>query len=293
MQGDRQDERRPRDIRPQDCGRERPTPGRFVASPRQMQIASGLSGGISHAFGNILQAVETNLVLAKMAIDDRKRALYLIDQSLCAGRNGAALITKLLAFSRQLLLVPHRVDLNQWLAREAERWADSIGASITVRPRTSPVPVEVVVDEARLTEAVVALVDNAREAMPGGGTLTVSVGWRQPGEGMPDELPPGEYAEIAVSDTGVGMPEQVVSRAIEPFFTTREVGRGSGLGLSMAYGFAGQSGGTVEIQSRVGEGTTVFVLLPAARSPDCLTGERGRGDGLPGRALPAPQIHDT
>ena len=165
---DQRDGRESRDILSQDAPRETSRPGRVAASPGQMQVVSGLSGGISHAFGNILQAVETNLVLAKMAIDDRKRALYLIDQSLSAGRNGAALITKLLAFSRQMLLVPHRVDLNQWLAREAERWAEAVGAGIRVRPRTSPAPVEVIVDEARLTDAIVALLDNARYGETGG-----------------------------------------------------------------------------------------------------------------------------
>jgi len=134
---------------------------------------------------------------------------------------------------------------------------------VKVTAVAAPASVEVIVDEARMTDAVIAVIDNACKAMPAGGTVTVSVGWRDAGAASAE-------AEIAVRDTGVGMSNDVLSHAVEPFFTTREVGQGCGLGLSMAYGFACQSGGTMEIHSEVGAGTTVFILLPVAPAMDHL-----------------------
>ncbi len=230
----------------------------------RMQVVGQLSGGVSHDFNNILQVVESNLTLARMEIRDPVKAGALIDDAQKAARRGAELTSKLLAFSRQQVLTPTRFDAREWLTEEARLLSRTLGEDILVRTRPGRDPAWVSVDEGSLTNALLNLALNARAAMPGGGTLTFSIGRRRFDTADPDGLTPGDYVEISVADTGTGMPQEVVNRAFEPFFTTKEVGQGSGLGLSMVYGFARQSGGTAVIASTVGKGTTVSLLLPAA-----------------------------
>jgi len=242
----------------------------------KMQVVGQLSGGVSHDFNNILQVVETNLALAKLSIHDAPHATKLIDAALVAGRRGADLTTKLLAFSRQQTLNPRRLDLNAWLIGETGVLARTLGENLEILARPCDEALDALVDESSLTSALLNLVLNARTAMPDGGTITVSVGRRLLGPSDDNALPAGDYVEVSVTDTGTGMTTEVLNRAFEPFFTTKEVGQGSGLGLCMVYGFARQSGGTVEIESAPGKGTTVRILLPTTPAED----EAGSTDGM-------------
>lgn len=234
----------------------------------KMQVVGQLSGGVSHDFNNILQVIEANLALAKLSIHDAAHATELIDAALLAGRRGADLTTKLLAFSRQQTLSPSRIDINAWLIEETRRLASTLDEDVEILARPCGDAVDVIVDEGSLTSALLNLVLNAQAAMSGGGTITVSARRRLLDPAGDDALPAGDYVEVSVTDTGMGMTTEVLSRAFEPFFTTKEVGQGSGLGLCMVYGFARQSGGTVEIDSAPGQGTTVRILLPTTPAED-------------------------
>ncbi|MBE0530438.1 MAG: response regulator [Rhodospirillales bacterium] len=173
-----------------------------------------------------------------------------------------------MAFSRQQVLTPRRIEARAWLAGETRLLARTLDEGILVRARYGLEAAWVSVDESSLASALLNLALSARAAMPDGGTLTFGLGRRRFDAAGPDGLPAGDYVEISVIDTGTGMPQEVANRAFEPFFTTREVGQGSGLGLSMVYGFARQSDGTAIIDSTVGKGTTVSILLPAAEPGD-------------------------
>jgi PAS domain S-box-containing protein len=234
----------------------------------RMQVVGQLSGGVSHDFNNILQVVETSLTLARIEIGNPARATALIEDAQRAGRRGAELTEKLLAFSRQQVLTPHRIEARAWLAGETRLLSRTLSEGILVRTRYAVEAAWISADEGSLASALLNLALNARAAMPDGGTLTFALGRRRLDAPGPDGLPAGDYVEISVIDTGTGMPREVANRAFEPFFTTREVGQGSGLGLSMVYGFARQSGGTAVIDSTVGKGTTVGILLPAAEPGD-------------------------
>jgi PAS domain S-box-containing protein len=244
---------------------------------QRLQAVGQLTGGIAHDFNNLLQVVEASLGLAKVIAPGESKLAELIDAALKAGRRGAELTRKLLAFSRQQLLRPERLDVDAWLQNETSLLARTLGEDVMVQATSCGHPVEIVVDEGNLTNAILNLAINARTAMPKGGTLTFSTSRKRFDAGIPienDVLPAGDYVEIAVTDTGCGMTEEILSRAFEPFFTTKGVGEGSGLGLSMVYGFTRQSGGTVFIESEVGKGTTVRILLPAAEDHGNGVGER-------------------
>jgi signal transduction histidine kinase len=253
---------------------------------QRLQVVGQLSGGVSHDFNNLLQVIEANLALAKMSVPEGSHATELIDAALQAGRRGADLTGKLLAFSRQQILSPSRLDINTWLMEETRRLARTFGKNIAIRTEPCGDPVDVVVDEDSLTNAILNLALNACAAMPGGGTITLAARRRHLLAADDEVLPAGDYVEIAVTDTGTGMSKEVMSRAFEPFFTTKGVGQGSGLGLSMVHGFARQSDGNAEIESTVGKGTTVRLLLPAA-PPDEATAamddgaRHGRSRGRP------------
>ncbi len=235
---------------------------------QKMEAIGQLTGGIAHDFNNLLQVIETNLELARELTGSASPdATEMIDAALKSERRGAELTQKLLVFSRKHALHPKRFDACSWLAGEIKLLSRTLGEDIEIHTEQSTDVVAVNVDENTLTNALLNIAINARAAMPFGGTLTASTARRHFAKGIPienDTLPPGDYVELAISDTGVGMPKETLQRAFEPFFTTKDVGEGSGLGLSMVYGFARQSGGTVTIESELGKGTTVRILLPAA-----------------------------
>ena len=241
---------------------------------QRLQAVGQLTGGVAHDFNNLLQVVEVSLGMVREDLSHDSEAVEFIDAAMKAGRRGAALIHKLLVFSRQQTLWPTRFDVNAWAAERVSLLTDLMGEGIAVSVHPCNGKADVVADAGCLSDVLANVAQNARAAMPEGGIFSVSVHRRRFGADRPVEgrdLPPGDYVEIAMRDTGCGMPEEVRDHAFEPFFTTRDVGEGSGLGLSMVYGFAMQSSGGVLMESEVGMGTTVRLLLPAAEPEDAAT----------------------
>ncbi len=220
---------------------------------QKMEAVGQLTGGIAHDFNNLLSAIMGGLELILRRSPEepvRRLATAAID----ATKRGAKLTGQLLAFSRtqQLALAP--VELNALTAGLHDLLIHSIGSLVELRCIPAREPVWATADVNQLELALLNLAINARDAMPGGGRLTVSVAVTQP-DGR-------KMASLSVADTGTGMPHEVAERAFEPFFTTKGVGKGTGLGLAQVYGIASQSGGTALIESQPGHGTTVRLLLP-------------------------------
>jgi two-component system CheB/CheR fusion protein len=237
---------------------------------QKMEAVGQLTGGIAHDFNNILTVILGNIELLRMQVPDADvAALELIDETLRATKHGQDLTSDLLAFSRRRQLNPQPVALNALVDSVVRMLARTLGASIRINTTASRDAGVAMVDPAALEAALLNIALNARDAMPDGGTLTIRTSRTEITQAprTEDDLPIGKYAMLAVHDTGTGMPPDVVSRVFEPFFTTKAAGAGSGLGLSMVYGFARQSGGTVHIASEIGRGTTVTMYLPLTRKP--------------------------
>ena len=241
---------------------------RQLAHAQKMHVVGQLTGGVAHDFNNLLQVIQTNLELAKLDLSNQDAVLDFLNTAVQAGRQGADLTQKLLAFSRKQTLRPESLNIRHWIEGLTKILSRTLGEDVEICVQVSDELPNVFVDENGLTTAMLNLAVNARAAMPKGGTLSItgsSVHLEQGRSIENDVLPPGDYVEIVVSDTGTGMSEEVRIQAFEPFFTTKGVGEGSGLGLSMVFGFVRQSGGNVTIKSVVGLGTTVLIWLPAAR----------------------------
>ncbi|UFN49038.1 response regulator [Roseomonas sp. OT10] len=240
---------------------------RMEAGLRQMQrleAVGQLTAGVAHDFNNLLTVILGNVrLLARAATDaTQQRRLEMVR---LAGERGAALTHQLLAFSRRQRLEPRTVDLNATIAELAELLRSTVGGRVKLDISLSPEPWPAQVDPTQLELVILNLALNARDAMPGGGSLRVGTSNVTMGEPeRPHDPPAGEYVAISVADTGPGMPAAVRDRMFEPFFTTKPVGAGSGLGLSQVLGFAQQSGGGVRVEAEEGRGTTVSVLLPRA-----------------------------
>ena len=242
---------------------------------QKMEAVGQLTGGIAHDFNNILMVIMGNLELLKFRTHDNE-GNELIDETLRATRHGQDLTANLLAFSRKRQLNPQPVALNALVDNIVRLLGRTLGAHIRINTATSRDAGIAMVDPAALEGAIVNIALNARDAMPDGGTLTVRTSKTEITEPArnEDDLAPGPYAMLALQDTGAGMPPEVITRAFEPFFTTKSsgTGDGTGLGLSMVYGFAKQSGGGVTVASEVGRGTTVILYLPLTKSePDTTT----------------------
>ncbi len=233
---------------------------------QKMEAVGQLTGGIAHDFNNLLTVISGSTELLAMRLsahDDEKTHQHLLGIAKAADK-AASLTQRLLAFSRRQPLDYRKTDINALIASLEELFARTIGETIMLQTDFSPGANVIHVDANQLENVLLNLALNARDAMPDGGVVTIRTARESLAERR-DELLPGDYAVIAVSDTGTGMDEATRIQAFEPFFTTKGVGKGTGLGLSMIYGFAKQSGGDVEIDSRPGEGTTVRVLLPVDR----------------------------
>ncbi len=236
-----------------------------VRRSQKMEAIGQLTGGVAHDFNNILAAIIGNLNL----IEDGRNGDGLdkenVATALRAALRGAELTHRLLAFSRQQELDAKATRINDLLPQFAQLAQRTIGADVTIEMNLVADLWPTMVDAGQLENALLNLVINARHAMPDGGRLTIETANQTLQEGdaaISEDLSPGDYVMIAVSDSGTGMPAAVRSLAFEPFFTTKDVGQGSGLGLSMVFGFAKQSGGHVSIYSEEGEGTTVKIYLP-------------------------------
>jgi PAS domain S-box-containing protein len=236
---------------------------------QKMEAVGQLTGGIAHDFNNILMVILGNLELLRMRLphaDDPTTEL--IDETLRATRHGQDLTGDLLAFSRRRQLNPQPVAVNALVENIVRLLSRTLGASVRITTTASRDAGVAMVDPAALEAAILNVALNARDAMPDGGTLTIRTSKTDITQAprTEDDLAIGKYAMLAIQDTGTGMPPDVVSRVFEPFFTTKTGGTGSGLGLSMVYGFAKQSGGLVTIASDVGRGTTVIIYLPLTRN---------------------------
>jgi two-component system cell cycle sensor histidine kinase/response regulator CckA len=233
---------------------------------QKMDAVGQLTGGVAHDFNNILAVILGNIELLQLQLPRDPSTDEIIDAVLRATLHGKDLTGQLLAFSRRRLLNPQAVDVNLVVASIVRLMGRTLGATIRVTTSTSTDAGMAFADPAALEAAVLNVALNARDAMPDGGSLTIHTSTIQT-TAVPatdDGLEPGLYVRIAIEDTGCGMSPDVVARVFEPFFTTKAGGRGTGLGLSMVYGFAKQSGGVATIASEVGRGTTVSLFLPLA-----------------------------
>jgi PAS domain S-box-containing protein len=247
---------------------------------QKMEAVGQLTGGIAHDFNNLLSVVIGNLQLLERPLKGETRLAANVTTALRAALRGADLTRRLLAFSRQQVLEPRVIAPNRVLAGMQDLVRRTLGAAIEVEAELAADAWSVYVDAGQLENSVLNLVINARDAMPDGGRVTLSssnVAFADDDPARHPKLVPGEYVEIAVQDTGPGMPAEVVKRAFEPFFTTKDVGKGTGLGLSMVYGFAEQSGGVATISSDSGRGTRVSLYFPRSHLPAAGAVERDAG----------------
>jgi signal transduction histidine kinase/ActR/RegA family two-component response regulator len=230
----------------------------------RMESIGQLTGRVAHDFNNLLAAVLGNLEIAQMRAKE-ENVLRLLAGAARAAERGARLTEQLLAFSRKQHLQPRPVEINEMVRGMGEILERSIGETVRLEETLAPDLWPAMTDPTQIELVILNLAINARDAMPLGGRLSIETRNAAADDPQrPAELAPGDYVCITVADTGTGMSEEVLARAPEPFFTTKDAGKGSGLGLSMVYGVARQSGGAVAMTSRVGEGTTVRVYLPRA-----------------------------
>ena len=233
---------------------------RALARAQKLEAVGKLTGGVAHDFNNILHIISANVQLMLRAdrLDEgkRKRLLSILD----AVERGAKLAGQLLAFARRQPLHPSEVRVDELLARMDSLVQRAAGDGVTIERSSPPALWPTLVDPNQLENVLLNLVINARDAMDGRGR--VRLGLDNVTIGNDPELAPGDYVTVAVSDTGHGMPPDVMEHVFEPFFTTKPEGKGTGLGLSMAHGFARQSGGDIRLASEPGKGTTVTLYLP-------------------------------
>lgn len=238
---------------------------------QKMETLGQLTGGVAHDFNNLLQIVTGNLELLQRGLpEDHARLRRAADNAMAGAERAALLTQRLLAFSRRQPLAPERIDPNRLVSGMSDLLNRTLGETIEVETIQSARIWPVEIDVNQMENALLNLAVNARDAMPDGGKLTIEVANTHIDEdyaAQEAEVSPGQYVLISVSDTGQGMDEDVLSHAIEPFFTTKEVGRGTGLGLSMVYGFIKQSGGHIRVYSERGHGTTVKIYLPRFYGP--------------------------
>jgi CheY-like chemotaxis protein/two-component sensor histidine kinase len=226
-----------------------------------MEALGQLTGGIAHDFNNLLTVVVGGLDLISKRLDDENLKRY-AENALGAADRGARLTAQLLAFSRVQRLEVRPTLVAPLIHNMRPLLRNVLGPGINKEYDLDEALMPVMADPTQLEVAILNLAINARDAMPDGGVLTFSS--RAIDVAGDPELEDGEYIQLCISDTGTGMPPEVVERAFEPFFTTKEVGKGTGLGLSMVYGMARQSGGAARIESRPGEGTAVKLLFRKA-----------------------------
>ena len=232
---------------------------------QKMEAVGQLTGGVAHEFNNLLAVIIGNLEFAQEKNREGQEVDRFVEQAMAAADKGAALTQRLLAFSRKQSLRPRAIDLNALMPNLLDLLRPALGEPIEVKIDLAGDVWSPFADPEQFETTILTLAVNSRAAMPGGGRLTIeAANVRLGGDDLAEdaELEPGDYVLLSVTDTGVGMPPKVLEHAFEPFYTTKEVGEGTGLGLSMVHGFVRQSGGHVEIASEVGGGTTVKIYLP-------------------------------
>jgi signal transduction histidine kinase/CheY-like chemotaxis protein len=239
---------------------------------QKMEAVGQLTGGLAHDFNNLLTGVSGSLQLMQTRlsqgrVNELDRYITAADG---AARRAASLTHRLLAFSRRQTLDPKPTNINRLIAGLEELIRRTVGPGIQVEVVGAAGLWTALVDRNQLENALLNLCINARDAMPEGGRITIETAnkWLDERAARERELSPGQYISLCVTDTGTGMTPEVIKRAFDPFFTTKPLGQGTGLGLSMIYGFARQSGGQVRIYSEVGKGTTMCLYLPRHQGRD-------------------------
>ncbi|MBO0733470.1 MAG: PAS domain S-box protein, partial [Methylocapsa sp.] len=243
---------------------------------QRLEALGQLTGGIAHDFNNQLTVISGNLQLLEMRLQDQTLARYLreIDRAV---EMGERLSQRLMTFASQRKLTPSITNLNELVSNLLELLQRTIGAQIAITTVLADELWLTRVDVSEIENAVLNLAINARDAMPEGGKLLIktrNVMIDEKGQHARQDIPPGRYVSLSVSDTGSGMPPEVLARVFEPFFTTKEYGKGTGLGLASIYGFVRQSGGEIRIYSEAGRGTTINIYLPEH------AGRAGRADSV-------------
>jgi PAS domain S-box-containing protein len=229
-----------------------------LAESQKLDALGQLTGGVAHDFNNLLMIISGSLHTLKKGLDDdprHQRPLAAID---AAVKRGAALTSQLLTFARRQSVNPEPINVADQIDAVREVLNTGVGGGVTLQFDVDHSVWPVIVDVTEFETALVNLVINARDAMPGGGVITVSVR----NDTLSDANHAGDYVAISVEDTGVGIAPDLVSRIFDPFFTTKPVGKGTGLGLSQVHGFAHQADGTVKVTSEIGKGTRITILLP-------------------------------
>jgi two-component system NtrC family sensor kinase len=262
---------------------------------QKMEAVGQLTGGVAHDFNNLLTVVMGNLEMAQRQLENwteasQDRLRRALTQAMRGAQRGATLTQRLLAFSRRQPLSPKPLDLNRLIGGLSDFLRRSLGETVDLETVGAGGLWKIEADPVQLEAALLNLAVNARDAMPSGGKLTIETAnvhldgdyCRQHGD-----VEPGQYVQIAVTDTGTGMSRQVLERAFEPFFTTKIVGHGTGLGLSQVFGFVKQSGGHVAIYSELDQGTTVKIYLPRlfAEVREEPTAEREVQGAVPGESV--------
>ncbi|MBP6768011.1 MAG: response regulator [Reyranella sp.] len=233
---------------------------------QKMEAVGQLTGGIAHDFNNLLTGIMGSLELLHTRMNQgrlRDADRYILAAQ-AASRRAASLIHRLLAFSRRQTLDPKPTDVNRLVVGMEELIRRTVGPQISLDVVTAGGLWSTLIDAPQLENALLNLCINARDAMPDGGRITIETAnkWLDERAASERDLPPGQYLSVCVTDTGAGMTPDVIAQAFDPFFTTKPMGQGTGLGLSMVYGFVRQSGGQVRIYSEVGHGTTMCLYLP-------------------------------
>ena len=252
-----------------------------LVQAQKMEAIGQLTGGLAHDFNNLLTVIIGNLAALQDHHPDHHAVNEFVEPALQSARRGVQLIKRLLTFSRQQPLEPLSVDIGQLIGSMAKLVRRSLPESIAVSTDLAGASVHALVDPGQLESALLNFALNARDAMPQGGRLHIAArAVELSADATAFDVAPGSYALIEVADNGTGMNADTLSRACEPFFTTKRLGLGSGLGLAMAYGFAKQSGGGISIQSQPDQGTTVLMVLPLA-APEPEADEPGEEAVLP------------
>ena len=237
---------------------------------QKMEVVGQLTGGVAHDFNNLLTIIMGSLELLQRSLEHAEpRILRRVDAAMDGARRAAALTHRLLAFSRRQPLAPRPIEVNRLLASMSDMLHRTLGEAVAVEIVAGAGLWPALADANQLENALLNLAINARDAMPNGGHLTIETQNTYLGDDYVagrEDVPAGQYVEIAVADTGAGMPAEVRDKVFEPFFTTKPQGQGTGLGLAQVYGFIKQSGGHVAIYSEAGHGTTVKLFLPRLRA---------------------------
>ncbi|HUD53317.1 CHASE3 domain-containing protein [Parvibaculum sp.] len=240
----------------------------IIRQAQKMEAIGHLTGGIAHDFNNLLQIISANLDLLATDVQGSPRASGRLQNAISGVERGSRLTQQLLAFARRQPLDPRPLNLGRLLQEMTELLRRTLGERYDVEAVIAGGLWNTLIDPVQVENAILNLAINARDAMKDGGKLTIEVSNAVLDDAYAaehEEVSPGQYVMLAVSDTGEGMPQDVMARVFEPFFTTKPEGRGTGLGLSQVYGFVKQSGGHIKIYSEIGHGTTVKLYLPRAR----------------------------